>query len=176
MNVVAISGSLRAKSSNTALLRAAQRLAPGGLRVALYERIGDLPHFNPDLDATAIAVVAEFSAVVKAADAVLISSPEYAFGVSGVMKNALDWLVGGDAFVHKPFALVSASPRATTSRAALIRTLTAMSGRLIEQASITLPLLGKDLDADAIATHGEYAAALRSAMLEIASVLATPAP
>jgi chromate reductase, NAD(P)H dehydrogenase (quinone) len=173
MNVVAISGSLRAKSSNTALLRAAAQLAPPGLEVRLYERIDELPHFNPDLDAAAIPSVVEFSTVVKAADALLISSPEYAFGVSGVMKNALDWLVGGDAFVHKPFAFVSASPRATISREALIRTLTAMSGSLIDAASITLPLLGTNLDAGEIRDHPEHGPALRRAMREIATAISS---
>jgi NAD(P)H-dependent FMN reductase len=169
--VVAISGSLRTQSTNTSLLLAAKRLAPPELVVTLYERAGELPHFNADLDATALPLVVELTATIKDCDAVIVSSPEYAFGVPGALKNVFDWLVGGDAFVHKPFVLLGASPRATTSRAAWIRTLTAMSGRMIEEASITLPLLGTTLDADAIVEHPQHAPALREAMRKLSAAL-----
>jgi NAD(P)H-dependent FMN reductase len=155
-HVVAIAGSLRARSSNKSLLLAAQQLAPPELRVTLYERLGELPHFNADLDPAAFPRIVELSALMKGCDALIVSSPEYAFGVPGSLKNAFDWLVGGDAFVYKPFVLLSASPRATTSRAAWIKKLTAMSGRMIEETSITIPLLGTDLDADAIAAHAAH--------------------
>jgi NAD(P)H-dependent FMN reductase len=171
MDGIAFSGSLRAKSSNTELLRAARRLAPPTLRITLYQRIHELPHFNADLDAMSIPVVAELTQLVKNADAVIVSSPEYAFGVPGSLKNAFDWLVGGDGFVHKPFVLLGTSPRSTTSRAAWVKTLTAMSGQMIESASITLPLLGTDLDADGIAAHREHAPALRAALLALESAL-----
>jgi len=175
-DVVAITGSLRAKSSNKSLLLAAQRVAPPALEITLYDRLADLPHFNADLDPSALPAVAELAALMKRCDALIVSSPEYAFGVPGALKNAFDWLVGGDAFVYKPFVLLSASPRATTSRAAWIKTLTAMSGRMIEDASITLPLLGTDLDADAIVAHADHGRALRSAMRKLADALLTNEP
>jgi chromate reductase len=94
MKIVAISGSLRNGSSNTAALRAAARLAPAAVDVALFEGIAGLPFFNPDLDGAEVpAPVAGFRAIIGSADGLLISSPEYARGVAGVMKNALDWLV-----------------------------------------------------------------------------------
>src|SRR5262245_35193407 len=175
MNVMAFSGSLRARSSNTELLRAAQRLAPDGLDIVLYQRLHELPHFNADLDAASIPVVAELTQCVKNADAVIVSSPEYAFGVPGSLKNAFDWLVGGDAFVYKPYVLLGASPRSTTSRAAWVKPLAAMSGQMIEEASITLPLLGANLDADAIVAHPEHAPALRAAMVALARALRSKA-
>jgi len=171
MKAIAFSGSLRARSSNTELLRAAQRLAPASLEVMLYRRLHELPHFNADFDAASIPVVAELTQLVKESDAVIVSSPEYAFGVPGSLKNAFDWLVGGDAFVHKPFVLLGASSRSTTSRAAWVKTLTAMSGVMIETASITLPLLGTNLDADAIVAHPQHAPALTAALLALSGTL-----
>ena len=95
MNILAISGSLRATSLNTAVLQAAGRLAPAGVKIELFDGIGNLPFFNSDLDGDRLPrEVAEFRAVIGTADGLLISSPEYASGVAGVMKNALDWLVG----------------------------------------------------------------------------------
>ena len=170
-HIVAISGSLRAKSSNTSLLEAARRLAPPELAVTLYQRVGELPHFNADLDPATLPPVVELSTLIKRCDAIIVSSPEYAFGVPGSLKNMFDWLVGGDAFVYKPFALLGASPRAITSRAAWVKTLTAMSGRMMEDASITVPLLGTSLDADAIVAHPEHGPALREAMRKLAASL-----
>jgi len=94
----------------------------------------------------------------------LISSPEYARGVAGVMKNALDWLVGSQEFPGKPVALINTSPRANHALASLTLTLETMSAQLVEEASITLPLLGTVNDAESIATNPELTAPLRSAL------------
>src|SRR5262245_51317788 len=112
MNVLAISGSLRAASVNAAFCRAASRLAPPGIVVTHFQGLGSLPLFNPDLEHRPLPMVEEFRAVVGAADALLIASPEYAHGISGVMKNALDWLVSYEGFIAKPVAVVNTSPRA----------------------------------------------------------------
>jgi NAD(P)H-dependent FMN reductase len=92
--VLGLCGSLRAASINHAVLLAAVSVAPPGTRVELYPSLAGLPLFNPDLDAIALSPVARLRERIVAADAVLIASPEYAHGVSGVIKNALDWLVG----------------------------------------------------------------------------------
>src|SRR5678815_2488952 len=95
VRVLAISGSLRRASSNSALIEAVARLAPDTVDVSIYRELETLPPFNPDRDSgPAPAAVARFRAALQACDAVLISSPEYAHGVPGVLKNALDWLVG----------------------------------------------------------------------------------
>ena len=165
MKILAISGSLRATSLNTAVLQAAGRLAPAGVTVDIFEGIGNLPFFNSDLDGDRLPrEVAEFRAVIGAADGLLISSPEYARGVAGVMKNALDWLVGSFEFPNKPVVLINTSPRATHALAALTVTLETMSARLVKDASITLPLLGTVNDADSIAANAEFATPLRSAL------------
>ena len=94
MKILAISGSLRAASHNRAVLEAARCLAPSGVVIELCDVIGKLPFFNSDLEADRLPEqVAAFRTAIGAADGLLISSPEYARGVSGVMKNALDWRV-----------------------------------------------------------------------------------
>lgn len=101
--IVAISGSLRTGSSNTAVLQAIAILAPPEVQVVLYSNLSELPHFNPDLDTeTPPPAVSEFRSRLLASNGVLISSPEYAHGVPGTLKNALDWLVRSGELYEKP--------------------------------------------------------------------------
>ena len=165
--ILAISGSLRARSSNTEVLRAAASLAPATATVSLFTGLAELPHFNPDLDAAAAVLpdaVQAFRAQVDAADAVLICSPEYAHGVPGVLKNALDWLVSGPEIVYKPIGLLNASPRSTHAQASLAETLRTMSTVLVPGASVSLDLAGRRLDAAAIIAMPDLAEPLRSAL------------
>ncbi|MEO6920682.1 MAG: NADPH-dependent FMN reductase [Collimonas sp.] len=164
MNFLAISGSLRAASHNSDLLRALARLAPAGLRIELYRGLGDLPLFNPDIEASDPPSVADLRARIMAADALLIASPEYVHGITGAMKNALDWMVGCEAFVLKPVALLNASPRAVHAQASLREIVTMMSALIVDEASVTVPILGAKLSEDQIVAHPEIAATLRAAL------------
>lgn len=164
IRVLAVSGSLRATSINTAVLTAAAAVAPAGIAVVPFARLGEFPLFNPDTEYPLPAPVQAFREQLNAADAVLIASPEYAHGVTGVMKNALDWVVGCEAFVYKPTAVLNASPRAVHADAALKETLSVMSADLVPAASVTLPVLGSKLDATGIASHPVLAATLRDAL------------
>ncbi len=139
-------------------------LAPEGVEVTVYAGLGDLPHFNPDLEDADLPSVKDLGAHIRAADGLLISSPEYAHGVPGVLKNALDWLVGGDAFYQKPIMLLNASPVSTYAQASLTEIITVMTGHIVSEASVTLPLRGKKLDAQGIATNREHAGAIRAAL------------
>ena len=169
VRILAISGSLRRASSNSALIGAAARLALDAVEVSIYCGLADLPPFNPDLDDDSPPeAVARFRARLRACDAVLISSPEYAHGVSGVLKNALDWIVSSGELIDKSIALVNASRRATHAWASLAETLTVMSARVIVDASITIPLDGKGLDANGIAADAELSSALKSAIDRLA--------
>lgn len=171
--ILAISGSLRAHSSNTTLLTAAMRLAPANLSVRLYGGLGTLPHFNPDLDiAPWPAAVAELRAQVAAADALLICSPEYARGVAGAMKNALDWLVSVEDFAGKPVALFNASPRATHALAALRLTLETMAARVIDGAALTVPLLSSPMTVDGIVADPALSRDIRSRLETLAAACA----
>jgi len=151
ITILAIAGSLRAASLNTALLHAIARLAPAEYDIRIYQELGELPLFNPDLDADSLPAVTGLRDAILAADVLMLASPEYAHGVSGPMKNALDWMVGNESFIDKPLVLLNASPRATHAQAALRETVRTMSARLIDEACISLPLLGSGLDADGIA-------------------------
>jgi NAD(P)H-dependent FMN reductase len=156
MRILAVSGSLRASSSNTALLEAASIVAPAGIQVQRYAGLGDLPHFNPDIDDEhASPNVKEWRSQLQAAEAVIFSTPEYAHGIPGVLKNGLDWVVGSGEFAGKPVTLFNASPRGTYAQSSLMETLTVMSAKNVVEASITLNLLGKthsarDISADPI--------------------------
>lgn len=143
MQILAISGSLRAVSTNTALIDAISLCAPADMRVVRYRELGDLPLFNPDLDGDQLPpAVARLRDLVGASDGLLICSPEYARGVAGATKNALDWLVGSLEFPGKPVAVVNASQRATDADAHLRLTLRTMNAVIVESASIMVPLLG----------------------------------
>lgn len=137
-NVLAISGSLRAASLNTAMLRMAQSSVPHGVGLHVYEELGQLPLFNPDLEGDEPAAVHHLRAAIGRSDALLFASPEYAHGISGVLKNALDWMVSSGVFVSKPVALWNASPRASLGLAALRQSLHAMSARLVYSADLEL--------------------------------------
>lgn len=165
VRVLAISGSLRSASSNSALVNAVVLLAPEGVEVSIYRELADIPPFNPDLDNDAPPVaVARFRAALDACDAILISSPEYAHGVPGVLKNALDWVVSSGELIDKPIALINASTRATHAHASLRETLATMSGHVIGDASITVPLDGSGLDGNGIAADARLSTLLRSAL------------
>ena len=169
IHILAISGSLRAASSNRAVVEAARLLAPDGVEVMIYGGLGELPHFNPDVEMSVLpSTVVELRRAVGDADALLVSSPEYAHGVPGSMKNALDWLVGGPEFVGKPVALVNASPRSVHAQAQLAETVATMSGVLVHAASVALPLLGRNLDAAGIAADPELSATLAGALAALA--------
>ena len=165
MQILTICGSLRATSSNAAVLAAAERLTPPGVALSRYTGLAMLPHFNPDLDTDAPpSEVLELRQLVGRSDALLICSPEYARGVAGAMKNALDWLVSSAEFPGKPVALINASQRAVHSDAQLRLTLQTMSASLIEAASITLPLMGTGLDAEGIVHEERFSRPLREAL------------
>lgn len=177
-HVLAISGSLRGRSSNTSILEASRLLAPHGMRVSIYSGVGALPHFNPDLDTedgSALPVdVAAFRDLVGAADALLISTPEYAHGLPGSFKNALDWLVGSTTFPGKPVAVLNVSPRSTYAQTQLREILTTMSARLLDVASRVIALPRRDMDDESIARDPELSRQLRSVMEEIGEAVRNP--
>jgi chromate reductase len=142
MNILGLSGSLRAASINSMLLRATALLAPEDINLSIFNGLGELPLFNPDLYARLPMSVVAFHRAIADADAVLFASPEYAHGVTGTIKNALDWLVGYEPFASKIVAVVNASPRAHHADDALRETLRTMAAVIVESASISLPLLG----------------------------------
>jgi len=169
MRVLAISGSLRAQSTNTTLLRAVAMVAPRGIEVELFEEIDRIPPFNPDLEERyAAGAVGGFREAIRGHDVVVFSTPEYAHGIPGALKNALDWIVGSGELSGKPVALMHASARGVYAVAALKEVLTTMDARLVHEAEVTVPLLGKEMTAEAIAQTPEFAERLSASLEKLA--------
>jgi chromate reductase len=153
MRLLAISGSLRRASTNTAALEALARLAPEGVKVLVYRDLATLPLFNPDddiEDEPKPEPVATLRALVDASDALVIAAPEYAHGLPGALKNALDWLVASETFAGKPTALINTSPRAFHAHASLREILSTMAARVTPEAFVSISLTGKTVTADDI--------------------------
>ena len=164
IKILALSGSLRQASYNMAALEALNKLAPDSMEVVVYKSLGSLPLFNPDLEGQVIPAIDELRNALSESSGLMIASPEYAHGISGVLKNALDWLVSGEEFIYMPVALINTSPRATHAQAALREVVKTMSGNIIEKACISIPLLSSNLDADGIVNDKAISAALKSSL------------
>ena len=165
MNVLALCGSLRAASMNRTLLEACASVAPPH-RVDIFAGLGALPLFNPDVESDLPAPVRALHTEIERCEALLIASPEYAHGVTGVLKNALDWLVSFPPFADKPVAIFNASPRSVHADAALREILITMSADLVADACLALPLRSTAPTVDSIvAAHG---AAMRAALGRLA--------
>jgi NAD(P)H-dependent FMN reductase len=147
MKLLTVSGSLRTGSSNSALLDALATVAPSSMTVARFDGLRELPAFDPDLEQSGEALpppVVAWQQALAQADAVLLSSPEYAHGVPGVLKNALDWVVGSGEFVGKRTGLLSASSASAFAHPQLVEILTVMSASMVPEATrvIDIPRRG----------------------------------
>lgn len=140
MRVLGISGSLRRDSLNSALLRAAAERLPAGTELVRFERLGEVPPFDEDVEAAGPApdAVRALREAIRGADAVLIATPEYNHSLPGQLKNALDWAsrpAGRSALNGKPAAAIGASKSmfgGVWAQAELRKVLAAMGGRVIE--------------------------------------------
>lgn len=166
LKVLAVSGSLREASSNTSVLRALATLAPADTAVSFPRPLDSLPFFNSDVEEAGLPPsVQAWREDVGLADAIVISSPEYAHGVAGVLKNALDWLVGGVEINGKPVSVLNARPQASFAHGALVETLRVMGARVVDQTAI--PLTGRKLERGDIAADPELAALLRAVLFSL---------
>jgi chromate reductase, NAD(P)H dehydrogenase (quinone) len=175
MRILAISGSLRANSTNTALVRATAVLAPPNMEIIIYDGLADLPHFSPDLDGDhSPPSVKDLRGQLQAADGVLICTPEYAYGMPGALKNALDWTVSTGEFYDKPIATISASPSSTggeKAHASLLLTLTALAAEIVEGGTLIIPFVRTKLNATGDVSDPETALALRSVLDALARAI-----
>ena len=143
LSLLLLCGSLRAGSVNAAVLATAAQLVPGGVMATIYAGMADLPHFNPDDDREPLAPpVAELRAAVDEADAVLISTPEYAGSLPGSFKNLLDWTVGGAGIYLKPVGWINPSTigGARDTYHALRLVLDRAGVSVIEAATVDIPV------------------------------------
>jgi chromate reductase, NAD(P)H dehydrogenase (quinone) len=165
IRLLGISGSIRAQASNTALIGALAMLVPPGVMVTMYEGLAGLPHFNPDDERENLPpVVAELRATVGDVDGIVLSTPEYAHGLPGAFKNALDWLVGSVTFPGKPVMLLFASGASVHAPESLREILRTMSAVLVPEAEVTLELRGRSPRPEDLAHDPAVESALRAGL------------
>jgi chromate reductase, NAD(P)H dehydrogenase (quinone) len=172
LRLLLISGSLRAGSTNSALLRTAQAVAPEGVVATLYAGMAELPQFNPDHDGPALPPeAADLRAQIRQADAVVFSTPEYAGGLPGSFKNVLDWAVGDDqpgSLNGKPVAYVNVSPRgATLAHESLRRVLGYLGATIVESATLDVAVTRELVDADGLIPSEEIRRQVAQALREL---------
>lgn len=139
---LAISGSLRSESTNTALLLGLQQFMPDACQIKLYEELADLPIFNPDREGSNTPPVVErLAAAVRKSDGLIVSSPEYVHGIPGGLKNLFDWLTSRFEIIDKPILVVHASHRGKIALDALLDVLSTLSKRTVPEVSIQVPLV-----------------------------------
>lgn len=138
--ILAICGSTRQNSINLELLKIISVLEKGNIEFQIFTQIGYLPHFNPDLDTpeNVPPFVVKFRNKLKEADGILICTPEYAMGVPGTLKNALDWTVSSMEFSQKPTALITASTNGEKGHQSLLETLKAIEVKIDDKNALLI--------------------------------------
>lgn len=148
------------------------KAVPEGVELVIYEDLGTLPIFSPDLTEALPPAAADLRARLAAADGLLIASPEYAHGVPGGLKNALDWIVGWGEFADKPVAFFNTSEYGEHAKASLAEILRTMSAHLVPEASLTIHLRGKQPDeARQVLAQPANVAALKRALSVFAQAI-----
>lgn len=144
MKLLALSGSTRKASSNTALLRALAMAAPHRIDVHVFESMLQFPVFSPDLEGDQTpGIVNDFCEMIRASDGLIIASPEYVRAIPGGLKNAIDWLVSRNEIINKPIVLAHASHRGDDMLQSLRTVLDTVSTRFNEQIFLRIPLVSK---------------------------------
>lgn len=163
INIFTISGSLRAGSSNHAILKTLGKMAPAGINYHIYDGLAGIPAFDPGLDnERPPAPVAALRRQLTEADGIIICTPEYAYGVPGALKNALDWMVSSGSFVGRPTALITASTGGENAHGALIKILGAIDANLMPETTLLVSFIRSKLDTDGNITDTETAEKLKA--------------
>ena len=176
MRVLGISGSLRRDSFNTALLRAAAERLPGGVEFVAFERLAEIPAYDADLEESRVTpdAVADLREQMRAADAVLVSTPEYNSSIPGALKNALDWAsrpAGESALMGKPAAAIGASTGmfgAVWAQAEIRKVLGALGGRVVE-AELPVPRAQEHFEDGRLTLTPEQSGQLEEILAELVS-------
>ncbi|MCJ8211262.1 NAD(P)H-dependent oxidoreductase [Mucilaginibacter sp. RS28] len=137
--ILGISGSLRQGAAHTAILEQLSALLEEPFKLLLCEGLEEIPAFNPEKDIDpAPASVAHFRDQLKSADALLICTPEYAYGIPGALKNAMDWVVSSGELVNKPVAVITASGLGEHAHQSIQLVLTAMNAKITEDTTLLI--------------------------------------
>ncbi|MEM5004677.1 NAD(P)H-dependent oxidoreductase [Priestia megaterium] len=150
IKILAISGSLRKNSSNTNVLYAISNLRSENIDFQFYEGLEHLPHFNPEIDTDSPPdPVKDLRNQLKLADGVIICTPEYARGVPGSLKNALDWVVSSGEFMDKPVAVISASSHSSggeKARESILLTLEMIEAKIPKERTLQIGAVGTKIN------------------------------
>lgn len=137
--VLAISGSTRKNSTNHRLLQAIAEITKNNFDISFYNELSLIPAFNPDENNENVAKeVTRFRQLISESDGVIICTPEYAHGVPGSLKNAIDWTVGTAEFSHKPTLLITASTDGKYGHPALMETLRVIEAKNISELQLLI--------------------------------------
>ena len=149
IKILAISGSTRKSSSNLNLIKAIAELASETFGVNIFDGLSNLPHFNPDLDNENVSeTVTEFRKQLREADGILICTPEYAIGVPGTLKNAIDWTVSTMEFSDKPVALITASLSGEKAHQSLLGTLLIIEAKMTADTQLLISFIKTKVNND----------------------------
>jgi len=175
--VLLVCGSLRSKSTNAAVLRTAQRVAPQRVAATVYEGLGTLPHFNPDDDVEPLPpAVAKLRAAIRRADALCFSTPEYAGALPGAFKNLLDWTIGDDqrgSIYEKPVAWINTSPRGAAEAHRSLRIVLGYAhARVVDSACAAIPVRTADIGDDGLITDPTIRVAIANVLAQLAETAA----
>jgi chromate reductase, NAD(P)H dehydrogenase (quinone) len=176
VQILLVSGSLRRRSTSLAVLRTGQAVAREGIVASLFEGLGDLPHFNPDLDAEPLPpAVSDLRAQIRAVDALMFSTPEYAGALPGTFKNLLDWTVGDEhpgSVYEKPVAWMNASPRgAHNAHESLGKVLGYVHALVVEAACVHVPVTEAQIDGDGTISDRIVRERIAAALSELAGAV-----
>ena len=138
--IFALCGSTRQNSINLALLKIIAGLEKETIEVQIFTQLDYLPHYNPDIDSAehTPTFVLNFRNKIRQADGILICTPEYAMGVPGTLKNAVDWTVSSMEFSQKPTALITASTSGEKGHQALLETLKVIEAKIDNDTSLLI--------------------------------------
>jgi NAD(P)H-dependent FMN reductase len=174
IRVLLISGSLRGGSTNAAVLRTLEVLAPAGIDASVFNGLADLPHFNPDDDVVPLhPAVATLRNEIRVSDALLFSTPEYAGALPGSFKNLLDWTIGDDdvrSISEKPVGWINAAPRgAARAHASLEAVLGYANADMVAAACVQVPVTGAMLGDDDLIADPQVRSQICSALAKLAA-------
>ena len=174
ITILAVPGSLRPTSTNIKLVQDIQRWAPAEIEFVIYQDLATLPAFD-DSEVEGEAV-AQWRSQLAEADGVFLCSPEYAFGVPGALKNAIDWTVRSGELVNKPLALVTAASNGEKAHAAWLQILSALSANIPEGGALLIPFIKTRLNEKGEITDAATKAAVAAVLQALINTIEqTPA-
>ena len=161
--IFALIGSTRHNSSNLQLVKAIRDWTQQEFSFTIFEGLASLPHFNPDID-PAPGTIIQFRNAIREVDAVLICTPEYAMGVPGSLKNAIDWTVSSMEFSHKPVALITASTSGLKGHQSLLETLKVIEANITDETQLIVSHIKAKMDSNGNMVHEETVQKIRAVM------------